>query len=157
MKMLLGLLVLLPIISPPFWASQYAPGVMERVVEWRERHGQLLDSTVEPVGFIAVRDCDEIGNIWWLRQADSSSYFLPFQVADCSGHKTTTEWMTRNNIQVELSYPLAVFYRTVGHGFLMERCYEHCHIGWQLHSKVSIEEVSTPVVERYSRWRCTAD
>ena len=146
--------LLLTLRTETFWASQYAPGVMERVVEYRIRNHSLPDSTVEPVGYIAVIDCAEIGNVWWLRPADSSLLFMPFQVADCSGHAATTAWMQRNNIQVELEYKWAVAFGTVGHGLLMERCYgTYCNLYRGRHTYPNAHQV----VEPHSRWTHIAD
>lgn len=107
-----------------FWASQYAPGVMERVVAYRN----LRPAVVEVTGYIAVISCAELGNVWWLRPAGSSIPFEPYQVADCSGHANTTAWMQRNNIQVELDYPTAKRFNTVGRGLKMERLTMNCEI-----------------------------
>jgi hypothetical protein len=89
------------------WASQYAPGVMERVIRIRQSSVTSKDLPMElpsVFGFIAMESCDRIGDIIYLRPEGTNRWYS-FMVADCSGHAETTAWMKNNNILVELWYP----------------------------------------------------
>jgi len=104
------------------WASQYAPGVMERVVRVRQSGRTSMDLPVELPdvdGFIAVEDCDRIGDIVYIRREGTEKWYS-FLVADCSGHAETTSWMERNNILIEVDYETAVRWDTVGRGIKIE-------------------------------------
>lgn len=98
-------------------ASQYSPGVMERVIENRQT-GQAwasLPAELPPVdGFIAVLDCADFGEVWFVRP-DGGEWGV-YLVVDCSGHAETTEWMTENNILLEFDYPTVARLGTVGRG-----------------------------------------
>jgi len=88
------------------WASQYAPGVMDRVVHVRQYHHSPPSLPIEHesvAGYIAVQSCAEMGNIWWIKPIDQDMW-EPHMVADCSGSRETSEWMLRNNILLELSW-----------------------------------------------------
>lgn len=98
------------------WASQYAPGKMESVVAVRQagRTAHDLPTILPPTdGYIAVLDCAHIGEIWHIEHAGIVESFL---VVDCAGHTATRQWMTRNNILVEVDYETAVRWQTVGRG-----------------------------------------
>ena len=92
------------------WASQYAPNVMERVVRTRQAgrtaHDLPLDlSGID--GFVAIVDCDRIGEVVQIR-AEGSREWESFLVSDCSGSAKVTDWMVRNGILVELDWPTVV-------------------------------------------------
>jgi hypothetical protein len=97
-------------------ASQYAPGVMERVVLTRQ--AGITSHDLPPVivgvsGFIAVEDCNSIGEIWNVRGPKGVERLM---VADCSGNETTTDWMSRNNIVMEVDHLTARRWGSIGKG-----------------------------------------
>ena len=109
-----------------FIASHYSQGIMQEVVVNRHNMGQL--STTHDK-FVAVRDCDLIGDVLWL--APIGDPWEMFVVADCAmppGTDGAYEWMTRNNIQVEVDYQTALRWGSVGGGMLVE----HMHKGARL-------------------------
>ena len=112
-------------VEPPvewWWASQYARSVFDRVVAVRQagRTAKDLPTPLPDVdGFIAVADCDQIGDIWALRPV-GQVWWETFLVADCSGHATTTGWMTKNRIIAEVDYETALRWNTVGKGIKVE-------------------------------------
>lgn len=109
-------------------ASQYDPGVMETVVANRQA-GLTAHDLPNPLpavdGYIAVLDCEEIGNLWLVRPAGSTIWEV-FLVADCAGDHlrpdglTAAEWMLTNDILLELDYQTAVRWHTVGRGIEIE-------------------------------------
>ena len=110
-------------VYPELWASQYAPGVFDRVVAARQagRTAKDLPTPLPDVdGFIAVVDCDQIGDIWTLRPVGQVQWET-FLVADCSGHAETTAWMTEQNIICEVGHRTATRWKTVGRGIKVER------------------------------------
>lgn len=105
------------------WASQYDPGVAERVIAVRQtrRVAGTLPETLPPVdGFIAVEDCRHIGETWFLRP-EGTDKWSAFLVIDCSGHTETSRWMREGNILVEVDHQTAVRWNTVGRGIRIER------------------------------------
>lgn len=105
------------------WASQYAPGVMESVLAVRSTPGRTSYTVPQDLsiydGFVATRDCDRLGEELLIKPQDQSDYEL-FLVTDCSGHITTTQWMNRNNIIVEVDYNTAVRWDTIGRGIKID-------------------------------------
>lgn len=107
-------------------ASQYAPGVMEQVVENRQEWGQLPAILPRVDGYIAVVDCDALGEVWLLRPA-GGLVWERFLVVDCAGPQlrpdglTGGQWMERNGIIAEVGYPTAERWGTVGRGVMVER------------------------------------
>jgi len=102
-----------------FIASHYSPGIMQEVVANRHDMGQL--STTHDK-FVAVRDCDHIGEVLWL--APIGDPWEMFIVADCAmppGTDGAYEWMTENNILVEVDYETAERWGSVGGGIYIER------------------------------------
>jgi len=94
-------------------ASQYAPGVMEMVVNNRINWGQLSGNWQGH--YVAVESCNRIGEVIWIRRGPEDDW-LPVMIADCSGDRETTNWMRRNSIYLEIDYQLAKEWNTVGHG-----------------------------------------
>jgi len=99
---------------------------MEQVVANRQSWEQL-PATLPPVaGYIAVQDCSRIGEVWWLRPA-SGGPWEKFLVVDCAGPQlradglTGGQWMQDNNVIVEVGYPTALDWGTVGRGIKIER------------------------------------
>lgn len=103
-----------------FVASQYSPGVMQEVVGNRVEMGHLTEPLPRVDGYVAVRDCEHIGKVLWM--APVGGEWESFLVVDCAMPKRTDgawEWMTRNNIQVELDHESAVRLDTVEKGIKM--------------------------------------
>jgi hypothetical protein len=97
-------------------ASQYAPGVMERTVAIRQsgRTAHHLPQQLPPHdGYIAVLDCQRIGEVWTVHYRGIVERLL---VADCSGHAETSAWMSRNRIVGEVDYETARRWGVVGRG-----------------------------------------
>jgi len=104
------------------WASQYGPGVMESVIRVRQagRTAMTLPMELpETDGYVAMVECDRIGDVVYLRPL-GDEVFESFLVVDCSGHAETTDWMERNNILVEVDYETALRWDTIGHGQQIE-------------------------------------
>lgn len=104
-------------------ASQYAPGVMRRVITVRQTPGRTahtLPATLPPVdGFIAVLDCDGVGRIREMRPVGGEWGLC--LVADCAGGADGgAAWMRRNGIVAEMDYESAVRLGTVGRGLRVE-------------------------------------
>lgn len=97
------------------WASQYESAwIMDDTVALRQEWGQLPNDLSAWRGFVATESCDPIGKTAFIRIVDLRPYpekalrkdddmftWQPYLVADCSGHESTTNWMTRDNILVE--------------------------------------------------------
>jgi hypothetical protein len=106
----------------PTIASQYAPGIMEWVIRQRQSNQTAypLPQRLPAVdGYIAVRDCEQIGALWKVIYNKRAETFL---VADCAGNATTRQWMERNNIQIEVDYITAVRWNVVGRGPVVTVC-----------------------------------
>lgn len=103
-------------------ASQYAPGVMERTIAVRQQ-GHTAYTVPSDLsrydGFIAMESCSQLGNEYYLRPVGTEKWEL-FLVVDCSGHNSTSNWMKRNNIIVEVDYNTAKRWGTVGRGIEIE-------------------------------------
>ena len=90
--------------------SQYSPGTMDAVLQNRGMDDMYAD------GYLAVRDCQFIGQTVWLRPIGQIKWER-FVVADCSmppGTDGTYEWMTRHNIVGEIDHKSAVRWGVVG-------------------------------------------
>lgn len=101
------------------WASQYSLGVMERVVKYQQRRERLPSDVSCFDGFVAIQSCSNVGKIYLIRPLGSLRWER-FIAADCSGSATTSAWMVRNNILVEVDYKTALRWRTVGRGIKIE-------------------------------------
>ena len=104
-------------------ASQYDPGVFEIVITNRQaRRTEFNLPAVLPQtdGFIAVENCEDIGQIWYIQSP--TGRWESFLVADCAGPQlrpdglTAAEWMRNNNIVVEVDGATAERWDTVGAG-----------------------------------------
>lgn len=95
-------------------ASQYAQGVMDRVVRLKVRWGDIdLDSYHVVHGFVAVPECDRMGDIVLARPV-GQSHWEAFVAVDCGGPDRAYHWMKNNNIIVEVDYNTARRWDTVG-------------------------------------------
>lgn len=101
------------------YLSQYGRRPSEATIQYRQDMGQLPADLTSFAGFIAVSDCRRIGQQAYLA-IESAPYQL-VAVFDCSGSRTTTEWMERNQIIAEVSYDLAVRHGFVGEGGVIGR------------------------------------
>lgn len=102
-------------------ASQYSPGTAQQVIENRQSGNawaSLPRVLPETDGYIAVQECGELGDIWWI-QNPLTDVWESFLVIDCSmpaGTDGTIEWMKENDIAMEVDYETAVRWETVGGG-----------------------------------------
>ena len=109
------------------WASQYAKGVFPRVIQLRQKWGQLPKDLSVYDGFVATRHCGKIGNVVWLRPLGSQAWEI-FLIADCASRSDSRwqdglsgyEWMLLEGILVELDYETAVRWETLGRGIQIE-------------------------------------
>lgn len=106
-------------------ASQYGRGVAERTIAVRQanppRVSKMLPQELPGTdGYIAVLECEHIGEIWYLRNIDTGS-IRSFLVIDCAGDAPTRNWMIRDNIVGEIDWRSAVEWDTVRRGVKVER------------------------------------
>jgi len=103
-------------------ASQYAEGVMDRVIENRIAWEQIPKDLDKYAGFIAVRDCSNVGEEYYLYHPALSRPVLVL-ATDCASKsdrqsdtdlRSGYEWMLDGNILVEMDYDLAERLGTVG-------------------------------------------
>jgi len=107
---------LLLVVATPGVSSQYAPGKMERVITYRQTHATAYPlPTPLPAadGYIAVRDCAQIGRVWTVIHAGRAERLL---VVDCAGDAATVAWMQRGNVLMEVDGATAQRWGTVGRG-----------------------------------------
>jgi hypothetical protein len=65
-------------------------------------------------GWIAVRDCNELENIWWVENPVTKEW-ESMLVVDCARKGDgTSEWMEENNVAMEVDYQTAVRWDAVG-------------------------------------------
>jgi len=103
------------------WASQYAKGVMARVVRYRQDQGQLPRPLFGYDGAVAARDCDDIGETVWLRPIGAEDWGR-FIVADCASRVDSRwqdglsgwEWMLELDILIEVDYETAARWKSIG-------------------------------------------
>jgi len=99
-------------------ASQYHPGVMERVIAVRQTPGRTAHTLPIPLpphdAVIAVSDCDEIGHIWLIRKQGGA--WERALVADCAGSEATRQWMKRGPVLFEVDGATAKRWGTAGRG-----------------------------------------
>lgn len=100
-------------------AAYYSPGVFEQVVAIRQSGwtaGPLPEELPPVIGFVARRDCSEIGRlmlIFW----ENGDLEGPFLIADCAnqieGHD---KLMKKKNIIVEIDHNTAKRRQILGYG-----------------------------------------
>ena len=111
-------------------ASQYSPGMMDLVVANRQSGNawvHLPDDLPVVDGYIAVLNCDQLGETLWIKP-DGMNVWEKHLIVDCSRPPRTDgtyEWMEDNNIGIEVSYETAVRWGAVGRGIKV-------HIGFAL-------------------------
>jgi len=119
-----AVLVALSFVADSGGASQYDPGVMARVIANRQGYGQLPADLPPVEGFIAVVDCARLGEVWLVRP--EGGQWEAMLVADCAGPDlrsdgmTGGEWMTANNVLVEVDHLTAAHWGTVGAGIKVD-------------------------------------
>ena len=100
-------------------ASQYGPGTMEMVVENRQNGNAWVSLPVETPdvdGFIAVQDCENLGDTWYIQNPINGKW-ESFWIVDCARPGDgSAAWMEENNIAMEVDYQSAVRWNTVGRG-----------------------------------------
>lgn len=114
------------------YASQYAPGVMERVIRVRQAGltAQGLPQDLPKVdGYAAVPNCEDIGNVFEARPIGSREWET-FLAVDCGcpqGHRFLMSLLPTNASQwqqryaaIEVDYQTAVRWDTVGSGIVIE-------------------------------------
>lgn len=84
--------------------SQYNRGPTDSQIWYHTEVTGLLKKGRGYQGFVAVVDCDRVGDDAWIRVGKSG--WLKVFVFDCSGHLSTTRWMFENNIPAELGWYL---------------------------------------------------
>jgi len=112
-NIVIGLMILL---GP---ASQYAPGVMERVIRVRQSGSTaygLPETLPQTEGYITLKEPDLIGEVVWIRRMGvKNDQWRSMLVVDCAGHADGGyEWMVRNGIIAEIDYRTAKEYNTIG-------------------------------------------
>ena len=112
-------------------ASQYGPGVMDRVIRVRQsgRTAMTLPAKLPEVdGYVAVQDCLMIGEVIRVRPVGAAEWerFLVTDCASKSDRQSPTdprsgyEWMVDGNILIEVDYETAVRWNTVGRAIDIE-------------------------------------
>jgi len=123
--------VLVIVILATGTVSQYAPGVMESVIAYRQTHPTAYtppNPLPEVDGFVAALDCGDLGETWYFRYDGAVESFL---VVDCAGDAATRDWMRRNGIIAEVDGETARRWGVVGVGALVERVEHREVIGYE--------------------------
>lgn len=90
------------------WWSQYAENPTLSQIQYHGFEDEQVD------GFVAVLDCDRVGQYAWITINDSPP--LHVRVFDCLGTNGNLSWWRENNIIGEIDYYLAEQYDVVGQG-----------------------------------------
>ena len=104
--------ILLTIAPAPVesgWASRYDEGVMAATVAARQEWGQLPQDLTGWDAFIAVADCDHIGDTVWI-WFDGLDDWQRALVTDCArrdGTDGALQWMRENSILYEVGWATA--------------------------------------------------
>ena len=118
----MNILAVLVLVISSGWGSQYHSGIAESVIHVRQTRNvshRLPLNLPDVDGYIAVRDCNHIGEVWWLRPVGGK--VESFLVIDCAGSDETRDWMDRNQIIGEIDHLTADRWQTVGRGIKVER------------------------------------
>ena len=90
------------------YASAYAPGVMQEVIEARFLNDWWPNTPrrdwYTAAGYIAGMDCAKVGQMATLVTPDGREW--PVLIADCAGNDGPADRFTRNNIIAELDWRL---------------------------------------------------
>lgn len=95
------------------WWSQYA----EEPTLWQIDYHDYQDEEVD--GFIAVLDCDLVGQYAWIKVNNSPWQYV--RAFDCLGSNGNLGWWTENNIIGEIGYYLAEKFGVAGQGGVKAR------------------------------------
>lgn len=100
-------------------AAYYNPGVMEQVVAVRQAGwtaNPLLEELPPVIGFVAVKDCDRIGQMVALWH-ELEGWTFPYLVSDCANklEKHDLE-LERKGIIVEIDHNTAARWQVLGLG-----------------------------------------
>lgn len=98
-------------------ASHYREGLMELVVTNRQTGNAWVSLPAElPMvdGFAAVADCNRLGDTILVRPMGSQGWH-EFLIVDCADPRDgTEEWMEINDVELEVGYPVALQWGSVG-------------------------------------------
>lgn len=92
-------------------ASWYVEGKMDEVIYYRQRTGVIPQNLDKYVGFVAARECSDLGKELWLRPVDGE--FELYLITDCAGKsdqqnkddpRSGYQWMLDGNIVVEVDW-----------------------------------------------------
>jgi hypothetical protein len=96
-------------------ASYYAPGLMERVLEYRLDTGRVQPCT-QCIGYVALLDATDMGRLVWLDWGGGSAgdgIDGPYLVADCAQAEHRASLVARRRV-VEVDWPTAKRHRMAG-------------------------------------------
>lgn len=106
--------------------SQYGPGVMERVIENRQRWGQIPKALPEVHGYLAGREAQDIGRFVQMRIPGEDRWhtFLVVDVASKTDARwqdglSGYEWMLKHEIAFEVDHAYVKRYHPEQIGRLM--------------------------------------
>ena len=91
---------------------------MSQVIENRQSGNAWvsLPETPKVDGYIAVQNCGDLGDIWWVQNPVDGTWER-FWVVDCAKESDgALDWMQENDIALEVDYETAVRWNTVGRG-----------------------------------------
>lgn len=110
------------------YASQYAPGVMEHTVRYRQEHGWLPPDVSTYDGFAAVLHCSQIGRGIYVEEVIVDGRVVArnevLLVADCANIVAgphLVEWMEK--IPIEVGHATAARWGAVGRGGIYVQAY----------------------------------
>lgn len=112
-----------PCITMGF-ASQYAVNVMEGTIRLRQGWGELPQDLSLYNGFVAVRNCTDIGKAYLIRRVGTEEWEL-FLAVDCASKtdrqsdtdpRSGWEWMRDGNLLCEVGHQTAVRWDVVDRG-----------------------------------------
>ena len=86
--------------------------IANRSVPWRTAH-TLPANHADYDGYIAVLDCDRIGEVVDVRWNGHTARLVIF---DCAGDAATRAWMRSGNVIGEVSFDVAKRWRVIGRG-----------------------------------------
>jgi len=91
------------------WWSQYAKTPTDAMIAYRGYENETIAT-----GFIAVLDCDKVGQLAWITSNGSPGQ--PVRVFDCLGAGGDPSWWRENKMVGELDYYLAKEHGVLGKG-----------------------------------------
>ena len=98
--------------------SQYREGIMEQVIANRQSGNAWVSLPMDlprTDGYIAVKDCALLGDIWWVE--NPNGVWESMLIVDCARPGDgAAEWMEENNVAMEVDYETAERWGTLGRG-----------------------------------------